>query len=183
MQATELHRPLGDNNRTMLEGLEAPATEIYQAPDIERAVTSGNSRGHNEGEGQYKRSSNSEVTEHSDSEMYKLRSKGSFDADDDDLYTVSDDERPLDRNRTVINIVQTEMTRPLGDNMRTHLEGMEDGEEIARLEEERDPYIAPVRTEMRRELGNNQRSYIEGMAEKEEGEDDESKKKKKWYQR
>lgn len=167
----------------MLEGLEAPATETYQASDIEQAIKSSSGRGHNDEEGQSQRSSDQEVTERFDTDTYRSQSKSSSEADGDDLYTVSDDEGLLDPNRTVINIVQTEMTRPLGDNMRTHLEGMEDGEEMARLDEERDPYITPVHTEMRRELGNNQRSYIEGMVEKEAGEDDEAKKKKKWYQR
>jgi hypothetical protein len=106
------------------------------------------------------------------------------DDDESTLYSASEPDQPTDPNRTVVNMVPTAMSRPLGDNMRTHLEGMEDTKEMTRMAEDNYPYITPnVQGEMQREIGNNQRSYIEGMVEKDAGEDDVKKKKKVWHKR
>lgn len=177
--ATEYSRHIGDNMRTYAEGMEPDeqdyaSQEAEQDPDyddgtsdtvetvMQRALGD-NMRTHLEG---------MEAVQQDDEYTTGTVMKNDQDTNDDDMAYSSAGE------------LQTTMKRVLGDNMRTHLEGMEDSEEIDRMIEEKDPLLQPtIQSQYQRELGNNHRSYIEGMVEEEDDENTGKKPTRRFWQR
>lgn len=126
VRPTEMRRRVGDNTRTHLEGLEAPSTNISNlSTSSARTVVSIIESAKSMRVSDKTPDSNGMEPEYLGMEASQATPELPTDDDEPTLYSAPDPDQPTDPNRTVVNMVPTAMSRPLRDNMRTHLERME----------------------------------------------------------